>query len=120
MVNEIVQMPVERRAQRTVEVPQFRKVRRVGGVPVTPQGKQIVEVLKRGRLVLVADLGFVVVEGTVQVQMTRWFVAVPGIEVADVLVQVLGVSRAVRLREVMRLARAGARPPLEGLVPVGT
>ena len=118
MVDVIVQVPVERRAQRTVEVPQFRKARRVGGVPVTRQGKQIVEVLKRGRLVLVADLGIAVVDGIAQAQMTRRFVAVPGIEVADEIVQVLGVSGAVRLREVMRLARAGARPPLEVLFPV--
>ena len=67
---------------------------------------------------LVADLGFVVVDGIVQVQMTQRFGAVPGIVVADAIVLVLGVSGADRLREVMRLARAGARPPLEVLFPV--
>ena len=66
---------------------------------MTRQGKQIVEVRKRGRLVLVADPGIVVVVG---------------------IVQVLGGTAAGRYREDLGLAREGARQPLDVPFPVAS
>ena len=128
VVDEIVQALVERRAQRTVEVPQFRKARRGGGVPVTRQGKQIGEVLKRGRLVLALGSAACTLSRARRRRrravslgrMALRVVAGPGIEVVGGIVQVLGGTAAVRHREDLRLARGGARQPLDVLFPVAS
>ena len=84
---------------------------------MTRQGKQIVEVLTRGRLVLVADPGIEVVDEIVQALVERR--AQRTVEVPQIR-KPQRVGDVVRLREDLRLARGGARQPLDVPFPVAS
>ena len=99
-VDTVVPGCVPRKVQRPLEVAQVRLLPSVGVSNIA-----VVDDAERNAVVLLL--------------VDVLLVAVPGGAGADEIVRGLGTTAAGRHREDLRLARTGARQPLDGLFPVG-